>query len=93
MPGEARAIAEASSTTLRFAATHALSFTFLPRWLRALEAAPAIGPIQLVSDTQQRCEALLVQSQVQFMLAHAHARGKGPLDEAEYPSLVVGTDG
>lgn len=30
IPGEARAIAEASSTTLRFAATHALSFTFGP---------------------------------------------------------------
>jgi LysR family transcriptional regulator, hypochlorite-specific transcription factor HypT len=34
VPGEARAIAEAGSVTLRFAATHALSFTFMPRWLR-----------------------------------------------------------
>ena len=43
MPGEARAIAEANSATLRFAATHALSFTFIPRWLRGLEAHTTIG--------------------------------------------------
>jgi LysR family transcriptional regulator, hypochlorite-specific transcription factor HypT len=97
IPGEARAIAEASSTTLRFASTHALSFTFMPRWLRALEMQTAVGPIQLVSDVQQKCEAqkceaLVLQSQAQFMLAHGHARVRGPLDEAGCPSLVVGTD-
>jgi DNA-binding transcriptional LysR family regulator len=92
LPGEARAIAEASSTTLRFASTHALSFTFMPRWLRALEEETAVGPIQLVSDVQQRCEALVLQSQAQFMLAHGHARVRGPLDEAGCPSLIIGTD-
>ena len=92
LPGEARAIAEASATTLRFASTHALSFTFMPRWLRALESHTAMGPIQLDSDTQQKCEALLLQSKAQFMLAHGHARVRGPLDEAGCPSLVVGTD-
>jgi DNA-binding transcriptional LysR family regulator len=40
VPGEARAIAAANSATLRFAARHALSFTFIPRWLhdRAFQA-------------------------------------------------------
>ncbi len=92
IPGEARAIAEASSTTLRFASTHALSFTFLPRWLQALEAVATMGPIQLVSDVQQKCEALLSQNQVHFMLAHGHPGVKGQLDSAEFPYLVVGTD-
>lgn len=92
LPGEAHAVAEASSSTLRFAATHALSFTFLPRWLRQLEAHTAMGPVQLVSDVQQRCEALLLQEQVQFMLGHGHANVKGPLDETGCPSLVVGAD-
>lgn len=92
MPGEARAIAEASATTLRFASTHALSFTFMPRWLRALEMQTAVGPIQLVSDVQQKCEALVLQSQAQFMLAHGHPGVRGPLDEAGCPSLVVGAD-
>lgn len=92
IPGEARAIAEASSTTLRFAATHALSFTFLPRWLQTLEAHHSMGPIQLVSDVQQKCETLLAQNQVHFMLAHGHPGVRSPLDEAEFPSLVVGSD-
>src|SRR3954464_12413227 len=38
VPGEARAVAEANASTLRLAATHALSFTFVPRWLQGLEA-------------------------------------------------------
>jgi DNA-binding transcriptional LysR family regulator len=92
IPGKARAIAEASSTTLKFAATHALSFTFMPRWLHALEAQAWIGQLQLMSDVQQKCETLLLQNQVHFMVAHGHPAVRGPLDEAEFPSVVVGTD-
>src|SRR5215207_5730769 len=58
IPDEARAVADATSATLRIASTHALSFTFLPSWLRGLESRITIGPIQLVSDVLQHCEAL-----------------------------------
>ncbi len=92
LPGEARAVAEAGAATLRFAATHALSFNFLPGWLRALESHTPLGPVQLVSDVQARCESLLLQRQVQFVLSHGHAGVAGPLDEARCPSLVVGAD-
>ena len=92
IPGEARAVAESSSRTLRFAATHALSFTFLPRWLQALEIHATMGPIELVSDVQQKCEALLSHSQVHFMLAHAHPGVRGPLASADFPDLIVGAD-
>ena len=78
VPGEAKAVAEAHSTTLRFAATHALSFTFLPGWLRGLESRTTVGPVTLVSDVFARCEAMLLQSQVQFVLSHAH-----PLSSSE----------
>jgi DNA-binding transcriptional LysR family regulator len=92
IPGEARAVAEAHSTTLRFAATHALSFTFMPYWLRGLEAHTSMGPIRLLSDVQQTCETLLLQSQVQFVLSHAHEQVPGPLQTGEYPSVRVGAD-
>jgi len=92
LPGEARAVAEASSSTLRFASTHALSFTFLPHWLRALEARATMGPIQLVSDVQQKCEGLLAQSEVHFMLAHAHSGVPSELSKADFPSVLVGKD-
>ncbi len=78
VPGEARAVVEVHSTTLRFAATHALSFTFMPGWLRGLESRTTVGPVTLVSDVFARCEAMLLQSQVQFVLSHAH-----PLSSSE----------
>lgn len=92
LPPQARALVEANATTLRLAATHALSFTFVPRWLQALQAHTAGGPIRLVSDVLARCEALLQQRQVQFVIAHAPAAGRGELDAAGVPSIVVGTD-
>lgn len=92
IPGEARAVAQAHSSTLRFAATHALSFTFMPRWLRELETRLHMGPIQLLSDVQQKCETLLVQSQVQFVLSHAHGQVPGSLHDEGYPSVIVGAD-
>src|SRR5471032_395767 len=69
LPGEARQVDEASLSTLRIASTHALSFTFLPQWLRALESAKPFGQIQLMSDVLQGCEALMLQSRVQFVLS------------------------
>ncbi|MEO8136451.1 MAG: LysR family transcriptional regulator [Betaproteobacteria bacterium] len=92
LPDEARAVADASSATLRFAATHALSLTFLPTWLRSLEALTAIGPIQLVSDVAANCEALMVQGRVQFLLCHFHPLVPGRLDAADFRSVPVGSD-
>ncbi len=92
VPGEANKIAEADSVTLRIASTHALSFTFLPRWLRGLESSTALGPVQLMSDVLQRCETLMLQSKVQFVLSHAHPQAQGALDAAPYRSAVVGRD-
>jgi len=92
VPDEARAVADASSATLRFAATHALSLTFLPAWLRRLEARTPIGPIQLVSDVAANCEALMLQGRVQFLLCHVHEQAPGRLDASVFRSLCVGTD-
>ena len=61
LPHEAQAVADTQSATLRLAATHALSFTFLPGWLRGLERHTPLGPMQLMSDVLARCEALLAQ--------------------------------
>lgn len=92
IPGEAKAVAEAHSTTLRFAATHALSFTFMPGWLRRLESTTAVGPITLVSDVFARCEAMLLQSQAQFVLSHAHPLLASELQSQDYPFARVGAD-
>jgi DNA-binding transcriptional LysR family regulator len=92
VPDEARAVADAGSATLRFAATHALSLTFLPPWLRTLEAQWATGPIQLVSDVLQHCEALMLQGRVQFLLSHVHAQVPGRLAPESHRAIRVGSD-
>lgn len=92
IPDEARAIADATSATLRIASTHALSFTFLPSWLRSVESRAPMGPVQLASDVLQACEALMTQGRVQFLLCHAHEQVPTQLDAVHYRSAVVGTD-
>lgn len=92
VPGAARDVAEATSNSLRFAATHALSFTFMPGWLRRLEAHTMGGTIQLKSDMLHRCEALLEQRKVQFVMCHAHVQAPGRLQAQGYPSVQIGAD-
>lgn len=92
VPDEARAVDAASSATLRFAATHALSLHFLPQWLRGLESLTTVGPIQLASDVLQQCEGWMQNGRVQFLLCHAHADAPGRLPPQDYPSVQVGAD-
>lgn len=92
VPDEARAVDAATSATLRFAATHALSLHFMPQWLRGLESRTPVGPIQLASDVLQQCESWMQNGRVQFLLSHAHADAPGRLPPQEYPSVQVGAD-
>ncbi len=92
LPAEAKAVSEANAMTLRIASTHALSLTFMPPWLRGMEAKLPMGPVSLVSDVLPRCEAMLVQGQVQFVLCHSHAKVPRTLSEQSYPCHVVGSD-
>ncbi len=92
VPGDARTVAQANSHTLRIASTHVLSFTFLPRWLRGLESIMDLGPVELMSDVLQRCEALMLQGKVQFVLSHSHPDARGALDRMPFSSTTVGED-
>jgi len=92
IPGDAKRVSEAQAVTLRLACTHALSLTFLPRWLRGLETGMSLGPVQLMSDVLQRCEALMRQGKVQFVLSHAHPSAPGALDSDAYLCAEIGSD-
>lgn len=92
VPGDAQRIAEAGSITLRMACTHALSMTFWPRWIRSLETRISLGPVQLMSDVLERCEALMLQGKVQFVLSHAHPEVQGELDRGPHRSVRIGED-
>jgi LysR family transcriptional regulator, hypochlorite-specific transcription factor HypT len=92
LPGDARLVAEAASTTLRMASTHALSFTVLPRWLRSLEATLTLGSVEIASDVLSRCEGQVQEGKVHFVLAHAHPKAPGALDTDTYLWIPVGSD-
>lgn len=92
LPGEARQVAEASSVTLRIASTHALSFTFLPRWLLKLESTLSLGPVELTSDVLARCEAQMQRGKVHFLIGHAHPQMQGAMDAQGYISTKIGED-
>jgi LysR family transcriptional regulator, hypochlorite-specific transcription factor HypT len=88
---EARDAGLAAAATLRFAATHALSSTFFPAWLRRFEASTGAPVIQLISETLQTCEQLMLNGEAEFLLCHHHPAATG-LDPARFPSIAVGTD-
>jgi len=90
LPGEAKQVAETNSVTLRIGSTHALSFVFLPRWLRNLESAIAIERVELMSDVLSRCEVLMQQGKVHFVLSHSHPKAPNSLDTEQY--LCIGSD-
>ncbi|WLS79640.1 LysR family transcriptional regulator [Erwinia pyri] len=75
-----------------FSATHALSFTFFPAWLRKNEKIARFGSFQLLSDTMRACERMLNQGETQFLLCHYHPHMHLNLDMGRYFSVRVGTD-
>jgi DNA-binding transcriptional LysR family regulator len=89
---EARETAGKEATTLRFAATHALSFTFFPRWIRGFEPSATLATIRLISDHMQACEDLMLHGQAQFLLCHHHPDAPGRFQSGQFRSIVVGAD-
>jgi DNA-binding transcriptional LysR family regulator len=77
---------------LTIAATHALSFTFFPGWLRSLALLETLGTLNLVSDTMAACERILLGGEADFLLCHAHAGVPTGLAPAAFASICVGTD-
>ncbi|MDB5502886.1 MAG: hypothetical protein JWR89_2788 [Tardiphaga sp.] len=90
---EAFGAAQAASSALRFAATHVLSLTFFPRWLRALEAAaPILSTVQLTADNMVACEKLMVEGRAQFLLCHHHSEAASRLTNDAFRSIHLGDD-
>ena len=88
----ALAAAAKGRTTLRFAATHVLSFTFFPTWWRMLEREAPLGAVALISDSLQACEEAMLQGQAAFLLCHHHRAAPSRLDAPRFRTARVGTD-
>src|SRR5258706_8085714 len=77
---------------LSIAATHALSFTFFPKWVRGNEKVLALGNLNLISDSMQACEQMMLRGEAQFLLCHYHQNMSSRLETGQFKSMVVGAD-
>lgn len=90
---EVREIAGASQSSLRITATHALSLTFFPAWVRSIEALSAQeASIQLTADNMSAAEQAMLQGRAQFLLCHHHPAAATVLDQRNFTCLTLGTD-
>lgn len=78
--------------TLVIAATHVLSFTFFPDWIRSRASLEDLGTLNLISDTMAACEATLLAGKASFLLCHYHRDAPSPFPTNAFTSIVVGQD-
>ncbi|MBR0932498.1 LysR family transcriptional regulator [Bradyrhizobium jicamae] len=89
---EAREVARLKAETVCFGATHALSQTFFPGWIRSNEGTRANAAVQLVTANFAGCEKLLLEAQIHFLLAHHHPSMATRLDEERFRHLELGRE-
>jgi LysR family transcriptional regulator, hypochlorite-specific transcription factor HypT len=89
---DTRAMGERAGATLSIAATHALSFTFFPNWIRRHMRFEALGTLNLISDSMEACEQIMLGGEVHFLLCHYHADAPTRFDPSRFQSVPVGDD-
>ena len=87
-----RAVGERDTASLSIAATHALSFTFFPGWIRAHADFQGLGAVNLLSDSMDACERIMLAGEVHFLLCHCHGGMPNRLTPDRFDSMVVGGD-
>ncbi|MFC3127164.1 LysR family transcriptional regulator [Pseudoroseomonas globiformis] len=80
------------TAALTIAATHALSFTFFPGWLRSFALLEELGTLNLVSDTMAACERILLAGDADFLLCHTRSDMPSDLAPDAFASVAVGND-
>ncbi|MDB5553537.1 MAG: transcriptional regulator, LysR family [Rhizobium sp.] len=89
---DARRVNETSANLIRFAATHSLSLTFFPAWIRSLETSGHALNIRLDSYQFSDCIQSLIKGESHFAISHAHQQIEMNLPPMHFTSKIVGTD-
>jgi LysR family transcriptional regulator, hypochlorite-specific transcription factor HypT len=89
---ETRAVGTRETASLSIAATHALSFTFFPGWIRKHVRLDALGTLNLVSDSMEACEEIMLAGEVDYLLCHYHPDAPTRFDPDRFQSIAVGSD-
>jgi DNA-binding transcriptional LysR family regulator len=85
-------VGDRAASILSIAATHALSFVFFPSWIRSHPLFDTLGPLNLISDTMEACEQIMLRGEADFMLCHYHRNGGTSLEPSQFSSVAVGKD-
>ena len=85
-------VADREASILSIAATHALSFVFFPCWIRSHPLFETLGPLNLISDTMEACEQIMLRGEADFLLCHYHRDAGTRLEPSQFTSVVVGED-
>jgi LysR family transcriptional regulator, hypochlorite-specific transcription factor HypT len=86
---EARRIGDASATTIRFAATHSLSFNFFPGWLGSIEVGCRALNTRLDTSQFNECIQLLLRGECHFLISYTHPAIPMHLPKEHFTSKVV----
>lgn len=84
--------AELNDAEVIFAATHSLSFSFFPSWIKTSKTDSLLNSFQLVSNTMRACERIFIQGKAQFLLCHHMPNMNLKLESGDYKSIKVGSD-
>lgn len=84
--------AQLKAQSLHFVATHALSQTFFPDWIRRVDSARAGSAVQLVASNFAGCEKLLLDARAHFLLAHYHVTLVSRLDTDRFQRIELDRD-
>lgn len=89
---ETKAVGAQDTATLSIAATHALSFTFFPSWIRRVMRSRTLGTLNLISDSMEACEQIMLSGEVHFLLCHFHRDAPTRFEPDRFESVCVGDD-
>ena len=89
---EALEVASKEASIISFAATHALSFVFFPGWIRSHPHFETLGPLNLISDSMEACEQIMLRGEAEFLLCHYHREAFARFEPSQFTSIVVGKD-
>ncbi len=81
-----------AANTIKFSATHSLSLTFFPDWIRSIEERHHVFSTRLDTDQFEHCVQALLRGDCHFMLTHTHPSVDLNLPPADFASFKVGAD-
>lgn len=87
-----RQAGQTAGTVISFAATHSLSLTFFPNWIREIEARIGVLRTRLDSNQVSQCVQSLARGECHFMLCPTHPKVTLQLPEDRFTAINLDED-